>query len=119
MTPEKGGIDLQEEIEKYLSQLNEKDREFFATTGIKQIKRNGTIEFEVLLKYLQRNIENFSEISTVEKIKNFMNLWTIEADLDRIIEGEKSNMNICYNNGRARALSDVFNLIYMIENQKF
>ncbi len=118
MTPEKGGIDLQEEIEKYLSQLNEKDREFFATTGIRQIKRNGTIEFEVLLKYLQRNIENFSDISPMEKIKHFMNLWTIEADMDRFLEGKDSNMTICYNNGRTRAMSDVFNLMYMIENQK-
>lgn len=74
-------------------------------------------EVEVLLKHLRNTIENFQNIPAMEKIKYFLSLWTIEADLDRIFEGERSNMNICYNNGRTRAMSDVLNLMYMIEEK--
>jgi len=103
-----------ESIEKYLSKLSNCEQNFFSRDGLKAIKFNGTIDFKNLHDFLKATVKEWEKLPEVEKLKYFIHLWTIEADLAEMIECGHTDV---YSNGRRRALSDIENLIEKMQDK--
>jgi hypothetical protein len=101
-----------ESIETYLSRLTDTEQTFFKEV-MQELKRQGTIDFKVFHNFLKSSVKDFDELPIEEKLRNFIHLWYIEADLSDRLEGHTD----IYSNGRTRALSDMEDLIYQIKNR--
>ena len=107
------------EIEKYLNKLTNTEQLFFKR-HISQMKQ-GAIDFKDLHDLLKATVNNFEQQEPLQKLKHFLHLWTVEAELSTIIEEEKnghSNIDTCYRNGRTRSIADTEELIYKLENKE-
>lgn len=102
-----------ESIEIYLSRLTTTEQTFFRE-ALKELKRQGTIDFKVFHNFLKSSVKDFDGLPIEEKLRNFIHLWYIEADLSDRLEGHTD----IYSNGRRRALSDIENLIEKIQNKE-
>ncbi len=104
-----------EDMEKYLSELQNCEQNFFGKDGLKAIRRNGTIDFKSLHNFLIVFIKDWEKLPALEKLKHFIRLWYIETDLAEKIECAHTDI---YSNGRRRALSDVEDLIEKMQNKE-
>jgi hypothetical protein len=107
------------EAENYLNKqkLTPEGKYFF----LKQNLLRGSIEFEEMINFFKETISDWSQLSEIEKLKHFLRLWTIEAELTCILAGEKdghSNMSTCYRNGRTRSIADTEEIIHKLEKKE-
>jgi len=106
------------EAEKYLNKqaLSPEEKAFF----LKQNLLRGSIELDDMANFFKETVSDWSQLSEIQKLKYFLRMWAIEAELTCIIEEEKSghsNMGNCYRNGRTRAIADIEEIIEKMEGK--